>query len=304
MMSGLTIGETKLTRIGLGTNRLTNTPENVEFVREAVAAGVNMIDTAHIYTDGESEATLGEALPGGIADGVVATKGGFSATDANPDALRAQIAESLRRLRSERIDLYYLHRIHPEVPLEQSLAVLAEHRDAGMIGHVGISEASVEEVERARSVVPIEAVQNHYNLTERRHEEVVDYCAQAGIVFVPYFPLRGGGPPELDEIAARHDATPGPDHPRLAATALADDAAHPRHPLAGTPAREPERARDRAHRCRVRGPARILTPIPGPSGRRCSRAATSPSPRALRSAVTPRGWSSSRFERSPRAPTR
>ena len=71
-----------------------------------------------------------------------------------------------------------------------------------------ISEASVEQVERARTVVPIEAVQNHYNLTERKHEQVVDYCATEGIVFVPYFPLRGGGPPELDEIAARHDASP------------------------------------------------------------------------------------------------
>lgn len=204
----LTIGETTLTRIGLGTNRLTNTPQNVEFVREAVAAGVNMIDTAHIYTGGESEATIGEAVSTAPADCVVATKGGFSAAEANPDALRAQIAESLRRLRSERIGLYYLHRIHPGVPLEQSLAVLAEHRDAGTIGHVGVSDASVDQVERARAVVPIEAVQNHYNLTERRHEEVVDYCAAAGIMFVPYFPLRGGGPPELDEIAARHEATP------------------------------------------------------------------------------------------------
>ncbi len=204
----LTLGETTLTRIGLGTNRLTNTPQNVEFVREALAAGVNMVDTAHIYTGGESEATLGEALSTGASDRVVATKGGFSAAEANPDALRAQIAESLRRLRTERIDLYYLHRIHPEVPLEQSMSVLAEHRDDGTIAHVGISEASVEQVERARAVVPIEAVQNHYNLTERRHEEVVDYCAAAGIMFVPYFPLRGGGPPQLDEIAARHDATP------------------------------------------------------------------------------------------------
>jgi pyridoxine 4-dehydrogenase len=203
----LTIGETTLTRIGLGTNRLTNTPQNAEFVREAVAAGVNMIDTAHTYTGGESEATLGEALSTRPADFVVATKGGFSAAEANPVALRAQIAESLRRLRSKRIDLYYLHRLHPEVPLEQSLRVLAEHRDAGSIGHIGVSQASVEQVERARAVVPIEAVQNHYNLTERRHEEVVDYCAAAGIIFVPYFPLRGGGPPELDEIAARHEAT-------------------------------------------------------------------------------------------------
>ena len=177
-------------------------------MREALAAGVNMIDTAHLYTGGESEATLGEALSGPSADRVVATKGGFGAAEATPDALRAQIADSLRRLRCERIDLYYLHRIHPEVPLEDSLAVLAEHRDAGTIGHVGISEASVEQVERARAVVPIEAVQNHYNLTERKHEEVVDYCAAAGIMFVPYFPLRGGGPPELEEIAARNDATP------------------------------------------------------------------------------------------------
>ena len=206
--TALTLGETTLTRIGLGTNRLTNTPQNVAFVREAVAAGVNMIDTAHTYTAGESEATLGEALSATPADYMVATKGGFSAAEANPDALRAQIQESLRRLRSKHIGFYYLHRIHSEVPLERSLAVLAEHRDAGTIGHVGVSNASVEQVERARAVVPIEAVQNHYNLTERRHEEVVDYCAAAGIMFVPYFPLRGGGPPELDEIAARHEATP------------------------------------------------------------------------------------------------
>ena len=206
--AGLTLGGTTLTRIGLGTNRLTNTPQNVEFVREALAAGVNMIDTAHIYTGGESEATLGEAVSAGAPDRVVATKGGFSAEEADPDALRAQIAESLRRLRSERIDLYYLHRIHAEVPLEQTMSVLAEQHDAGRIGHVGISEVSVEQIERARAIVPIEAVQNHYNLTERRHEEVVDYCAGAGIIFVPYFPLRGGGPPELDEIATRHGATP------------------------------------------------------------------------------------------------
>jgi len=206
--AGATLGDRTLTRIGLGTNRLTDTPHNVEFVREAVAAGVNMIDTAHIYTGGDSEATLGGALSGNASGPVVATKGGFSPEEAQPDALRAQVAESLRRLRSARIDLYYLHRIHPEVPLEQCMGVLAEEREAGRIAHVGISEATVEQVERARAVVPVEAVQNHYNLTERRHEEVVDYCAAAGILFVPYFPLRGGGPPELDEIAARHGATP------------------------------------------------------------------------------------------------
>jgi aryl-alcohol dehydrogenase-like predicted oxidoreductase len=203
----LALGETDLTRVGLGTNRLTDTPEHVEFVSEAVASGVNMIDTAHIYTDGESEATIGLALSPTPADCVVATKGGFSAAEARPEALRVQIGESLRRLRSEHIDLYFLHRVHPEVPLEQSLAELAEHREAGKIRHVGVSEASVEQIERARAVLPIDAVQNHYNLTERRHEEVVDYCAAAGIIFMPYFPLRGAGPAALGKIAERHRAT-------------------------------------------------------------------------------------------------
>jgi aryl-alcohol dehydrogenase-like predicted oxidoreductase len=202
------LGEAALTRIGLGTNRLTNTPEHVEFVSAASAAGVNLIDTAHIYTDGDSEATIGRALAPIPADCVVATKGGFGVAEARPEALRAQIGESLRRLRSEQIDLYFLHRIHREVALEQSLGVLAEQCDAGKIRHVGVSEASVEQIERARAVLPIDAVQNHYSLTERRHEEVVDYCAAAGIIFMPYFPLRGGGPPELDEIAERHHATP------------------------------------------------------------------------------------------------
>jgi pyridoxine 4-dehydrogenase len=204
----LALGKSTLTRIGLGTNRLTDTPANIEFVRGAAAAGVNMIDSAHTYTDGESEETIGRALSPIPEDCVVATKGGFRVAEARPEALRTQIEDSLRRLRSERIGLYYLHRLHSEVPPEQSLAVLAEQRDAGKIEHIGVSEASVEQVEQARAVVPIDAVQNHYNLTERRHEQVVDYCAAAGIVFVPFFPLRGGGPPELAEIAARHQATP------------------------------------------------------------------------------------------------
>jgi aryl-alcohol dehydrogenase-like predicted oxidoreductase len=204
----LRLGASTLTRIGLGTNRLTDTPDNVDFVREAAAAGVNMIDTAHTYTRGESEETIGRALSPIPKDCVVATKGGYGVAEASPEALRAQIDESLRRLRTERIGLYYLHRLHREVPPEQSLAVLAEHRDAGKIEHVGVSEASVEQVEQARAVVPIDAVQNHYNLSERRHEEVVDYCAEAGIIFVPFFPLRGRRPPELKEIAARHGATP------------------------------------------------------------------------------------------------
>jgi pyridoxine 4-dehydrogenase len=201
------LGDIGLTRIGLGTNRLRPTPENVTFIREAVAAGVNLIDTAHSYTGGESEATIGTALSPG--DGlVVATKGGFARGEGRPEVLRAQIEDSLRRLRTDTIGLYYLHRVDPETPLEESLGALAEYRDAGKIRHVGLSQVGIDQIERARRVVPIAAVQNQYNLSAREYEDVVDYCAAEGIVFVPYFPLRGDGGPALREIAERHSAAP------------------------------------------------------------------------------------------------
>ncbi|MFL5956399.1 MAG: aldo/keto reductase [Solirubrobacterales bacterium] len=203
-----TLGDVELTRIGLGTNRLSHTPDHVAFVREAVAAGVSMVDTAYLYAGGDSEATIGEALSP-VPDGcVVATKGGYRPGEGRPDALREQIEESLRRLRTDTIALYYLHRVDPQTPLEQSLEVIAEYRDRGRIRHVGVSEVGVEEIERARQVVPIAAVQNHYNLGERRHEEVVDHCAAEGLLFVPFFPLRSEGPPAVRDMAERHGATP------------------------------------------------------------------------------------------------
>jgi len=204
----LTLGDTEVPRIGLGTNRLRNTPEKVAFLEEAVAAGLRHIDTAHLYTGGESEAVIGEALSP-VPDGlVVATKGGYNPGEGRPDVLRAQIEESLRRLGVDSIELYYLHRVDPETPLEESLGVIREYRDAGKIRHVGISQVGIEVLERARAVVPITAVQNHYNLSERRYEDVVDHCAREGIVFVPFFPLRGDGGPALAEIAERHGASP------------------------------------------------------------------------------------------------
>jgi aryl-alcohol dehydrogenase-like predicted oxidoreductase len=192
-------------RIGLGTNRLAQTAQNVAFIRDAVDDGIAHIDTAHVYARGESEQAIGAALslP---ADGiVVATKGGHG--DGRPEALRAQIEQSLRRLQTERIDLYYLHRVDTNVPLEESLGAIAEYRERGAIRDVGVSEATVEQIERARKVVPIAAVQNHYNLSERRHEDVVDHCEREEIWFVPYFPLRGDPPPALAQIARRHGVT-------------------------------------------------------------------------------------------------
>ena len=202
----LKLGDIPLRRIALGTNRLTNTPENAAFIREAVEAGITMIDTAHVYTRGESEAAIASALSP-IPEGcVVATKGGYDS--GRPDVLRHQIEESLRRLRTDRIGLYYLHRIDPETPLEESLATIEDFRRAGSVGYVGLSNVSVEQIERARAVAPIAAVQNHFNLSQREHDQVVDYCAKEGIVFVPYFPLRGEARPEVAEIAKRHGATP------------------------------------------------------------------------------------------------
>jgi aryl-alcohol dehydrogenase-like predicted oxidoreductase len=205
--SKLELGDRKVARIGLGTNRLTNTQEHVEFVRQAVAAGVSLVDTAHTYTGGESEETIGAALSPVPEDCVVATKGGFHPGTGRPEVLRAQIDESLRRLRTDRIPLYYLHRVDPETPLEQSVAVIAEYRQEGKIRDVGLSQVDVDQIERARELVPVTAVQNHYNLSERGYEDVVDYCAAEGIVFVPFFPLRGNGGRPLAEIAERRGAT-------------------------------------------------------------------------------------------------
>jgi aryl-alcohol dehydrogenase-like predicted oxidoreductase len=204
----LRVGGTEVARIGLGTNRLRHTPENVTFVREAIAAGIGMIDTAHSYTGGESETTIGEAVASQPDGCVVATKGGIGGPGrGRPDVLRAEIEESFRRLRIDAITLYYLHRVDPETPLEESLGAINEYRDGGRIRHIGISNVSIEQIERARRVAPIAAVQNHYNLSEREHEEVVDYCEREDIVFVPYFPLQGGGGPAVAVIAARHGAS-------------------------------------------------------------------------------------------------
>jgi pyridoxine 4-dehydrogenase len=203
----LTVAGTEVTRIGLGTNRLTSTPGHHAFLREAVETGLALIDTAHVYTGGDSERAIGEALspaPDGL---VVATKGGYSGKG-SPGALRAQIEQSLESLRTDAIDLYYLHRVDPQTPLEVSLGTIAEYREAGKIREVGISAVDVEQIEAARQVVPIAAVQNHYNVAERGSDEVVDYCEENGIVFVPYYPLKGDEPPALAEIARGHDATP------------------------------------------------------------------------------------------------
>jgi aryl-alcohol dehydrogenase-like predicted oxidoreductase len=200
------LGDVEVARIGLGTNRLQHSADHTAFIRDAVAAGIRHIDTAHLYTGGSSEQAIGDAaVP---PDVVVATKGGYRPGEGADAVLRAQIEQSLRHLRTERIALYYLHRVDPETPLEDSLRTIAEFVERGQIRHVGVSEVDVAQIERAREIVPVAAVQNHYNLAERRHDEVVDHCAREGIVFVPFFPVRDAAGSELTAIAERHGATP------------------------------------------------------------------------------------------------
>jgi aryl-alcohol dehydrogenase-like predicted oxidoreductase len=209
MTNTVVLGERRVTRIGLGTNRLRQTAQHVALIRDAVDAGVQMIDTAHLYTGGDSEQAIGAALSGSPAMSFVATKGGFGgAGHGRPEVLHREIDESLARLRTSRIELYYLHRVDPETPLEDSLRAMGERVARGQIRHIGISEVSVEEIVRARKVMPIAAVQNDYSIAERKHDDVVDYCAAEGIIFVPFFPLRGAETPAVRSMAERHGATP------------------------------------------------------------------------------------------------
>lgn len=203
------LGDVDLARIGLGTNRLTNTAYNAVFIKAAIATGVQMIDTAHSYTGGQSEETIGEALSGTTGNYIVATKGGIGGPgQGNPEVLRAQIEQSLVNLRTDRIELYYLHRVDPATPIEESLAAIKEYQDSGKITRAGVSEVTIEQIERARKVVPIAAVQNEYSIVQRRYDAVVDYCSREGIVFVPFLPLRGETHGRVAEIAKRHQATP------------------------------------------------------------------------------------------------
>ena len=202
-VAGIDVG-----RIGLGTNRLTVSPANVAFIRDALAAGIQMIDTAHSYTGGQSEQTIGQALSPAPEDCIVATKGGIGGPGrGRPEVLRAEIEESLEKLRTPRIQLYYLHRVDPLTPIEESLAAIKDYQDRGLIHSIGISEVDVAQIERARKVIEVAAVQNYYNISERKYDAVVDYCEREGIPFVPFFPLRGESSRALDQIASGKGVT-------------------------------------------------------------------------------------------------
>jgi pyridoxine 4-dehydrogenase len=187
-------------------------------LRRAVEAGVNFIDTADAYGPDVSERLIGEALAPYAKDVVIATKGGLTRQGPNqwlpvgrPEYLHQQVEMSLRRLKVERIDLWQLHRIDPKVPVEESLGVIKRLQEQGKIRHVGLSEVKPHEIDQARKVVDIVSVQNLYNIGDRQHEDVVDYCTKHNLAFIPWFPVASGklAKPgsKLDAAAKTHNAT-------------------------------------------------------------------------------------------------
>ncbi|MFF7721237.1 aldo/keto reductase [Streptomyces luteogriseus] len=217
-------GDLDVRRLGFGAMHLPTGPgpdrENALAVaRRAVELGVTLIDTAHLYGGGANEELLAEALhpyPEGL---LITTKVGVARTgpggdwklDGRPEILRDQVRQALRRLRTGRIELLQLHRIDPDTPLADQLGTLRELQTEGLVGRIGLSEVTADELERARELVDVVSVQNRYNLLDREHEAVLDACAAAGIAFLPWRPVawgKTGAEAAIAAVAAELGATP------------------------------------------------------------------------------------------------
>ena len=219
-------GDLEVNRLGFGAMRITGEgiwgwpPDRanaLKVLKRAVELGVNLIDTSDAYGPETSELLIAEALhpyPKGV---IIATKGGLTrpgprdwVPNGHPDYLKGCVDKSLKRLRLDRIDLYQLHRIDPKVPMEESLGALKEMQTAGKIRHVGLSEVSPAEIERARKVVPIVSTQNRYNVEDRKWEKAIDYCEKENLGFLPWFPVGGGRGVKsaaLDAVSKAHGVT-------------------------------------------------------------------------------------------------
>ena len=222
----ITLGDLTVRRLGYGAMRITgpgiwgDPPDRdaaIAVLRRAVELDVNLIDTADSYGPGTSERLIAEALHPYPEDLVIATKGGLErpgpgqwVADCRPERLKRCCEESLARLRVDRIDIYQLHTVDPDVPYAESIGALKELRDEGKIRHVGISNVGRRHLDEAREIVPVVSVQNRYSLTSRDSEGVLQICERDGLGFIPWFPLDAGrvagGP--IEEVATAHGATP------------------------------------------------------------------------------------------------
>ncbi len=182
------VGDSTISRIGLGTNRIQSDEASYKILPAALELGVNLIDTADIYSGGVSEQVIGETI---AADprAFIATKGGYHG--ASPERIAKAIDASRARLRLETIDLYYLHRPDPNFPIEQSIDPILSAKQDGRVRHIGLSNVTLDQLDRVRGLAPITAVQNVYNLENTENEDVINYCERHSIMFVPFFPLRG-----------------------------------------------------------------------------------------------------------------
>ena len=220
-------GDLTINRLGYGAMRITGEgiwgppkdPASAkEVLKKVVELGVNFIDTADSYGPYVSEELIGEALTPYKAGLVIATKGGLVRTGPNkwlpvgrPEYLEQEVHLSLRRLKTDVIDLWQLHRIDPKVPVEESLAPIVKLQRQGKIKHIGLSEVTPAEIDQARKVATIVSVQNEYNIGQRKSEATLEYCEKNNIAFIPWFPVAAGklanpgGP--LDTAAKKHNAT-------------------------------------------------------------------------------------------------
>lgn len=218
-------GDLTVNRLGFGAMRITgegiwgwpkDRDEAIRVLKRAVELGVNLIDTADAYGPETSEMLIAEALhpyPKGL---VIATKGGLTrpgpgqwVPNGKPEYLKECVDKSLKRLKLERIDLYQLHRVDRNVPMEDSLGAIKEMRDAGKIRHVGLSEVGPEEIARARKVIPIVTVQNRYNVDDRKWDNTLKYCEKEGLGFMPWAPVGGGRVKDaaLETVAKEQNAS-------------------------------------------------------------------------------------------------
>ncbi len=197
-------GDLEVDRLGYGAMRLTGQPGNfgpyenweggIKLLQRAAELGVTFYDSAWAYGPETADRIVGDAL--GQTDVVIATKGGVDkpeagriVVDGSRDTLLSQIDKALLNLRRDQIDLFQLHRVDPETPIEVSVAALAEAKADGRINHIGLSNVTKEQLEKAMTIAPIASVQNRFNMSEQDDNGLVDFTAEADIAFIPYGPL-------------------------------------------------------------------------------------------------------------------
>lgn len=219
-------GDLTVNRMGFGAMRITGEgiwgppkdhEEAIRVLKRSIELGINFIDTANSYGPNVSEELIAEALHSYPQDLVIATKGGLTRSgpnewhvNAHPDHLQEELEGSLKRLKLDRIDLYQLHRVDPDVPYEKTLEFLQRVQEDGLVKHIGLSEVTIEQIEQAQEYVDVVSVQNKYSVDFRKWEDEVEYCTEHDIAFIPWNPINAGNlgaVEKLKEIGQKYDAS-------------------------------------------------------------------------------------------------